>query len=348
MVPEEDKFLMFNEEKERKCYNNKRFYKTLKIISIYCFVFIILQATKYNKLLFDVNLNQKVSVKEENNIKIALCTMGKGENLYANEFVGYHLKLGIDHIFIYDDNDPNTEMIAEAIESKYKSKVTIYENIKERIKGQVDAFNECYQNNLLEYNWILMCDMDEFLFVVNDTLKSYLSQKIFDKCDFIKFHWAIAIDNDLVHYDPRSLFVRFKPPYIKDRFIKTIVRGNISDMKYWVHSPYMSPTRNVTCTNKGDVIIWNKLNFESYKNINVEKAFLIHFRYKSTEEFVNKYKRGFSNWHGNQIGKVLKDHIYNYFEENKMTMEKIKYIESQLNLTLIDLRIKYYFLGENI
>ena len=39
-----------------------------------------------------------------NKIKIALCTMGRKENLYIKEFVDYYIKLGIDHIFIYDDN----------------------------------------------------------------------------------------------------------------------------------------------------------------------------------------------------------------------------------------------------
>ena len=40
---------------------------------------------------------------------MALCTMGREENLYAKEFVDHYLKLGFDHIFIYDDNEPNTE-----------------------------------------------------------------------------------------------------------------------------------------------------------------------------------------------------------------------------------------------
>ena len=33
--------------------------------------------------------------------------MGKGENLYVNEFIDYYMNLGVDHIFIYDDNDIN-------------------------------------------------------------------------------------------------------------------------------------------------------------------------------------------------------------------------------------------------
>ena len=51
-----------------------------------------------------INKNDKA-----NDLKVALCTMGKFENLYVKEYVDYYVKLGIDHLFIYDDNDPNTE-----------------------------------------------------------------------------------------------------------------------------------------------------------------------------------------------------------------------------------------------
>ena len=66
-----------------------------------------------------------------------------------------------------------------------------------------------------------MNDMDEYLYIINDSLKSYLNNKIFDKCDFIKIHWADSQDNNLIHYDPRPLLERFKKPYILQGFIKS-------------------------------------------------------------------------------------------------------------------------------
>ena len=42
-----------------------------------------------------------------------------------------------------------------------------------------------------------MVDMDEFLVIVNDSLKNYLSNPVFKKCDFIKFHWIIPSDNTI-------------------------------------------------------------------------------------------------------------------------------------------------------
>ena len=98
------------------------------------------------------------------NIKVALCTMGKMENLYVKEFIDYYSKLGIDHIFIYDDNIPETEKISDILNQKEKEIVTIYESKSFHIDNQSTAFTKCYKNNLNKFDWFLMVDMDEFLF----------------------------------------------------------------------------------------------------------------------------------------------------------------------------------------
>ena len=255
-------------------------------------------------------------------IKISLCTMGKKENLYVKEFVEHYIKLGIDHIFIYDDNEQNTEKISNVLESKYKNKVTIYENIKYGITDQPTAFTNCYHNNLNKYDWFLMVDMDEFLYIVNNTLKNYLSNHIFNKCDFIKFHWVIPNDNNLIKYDSRPLFKRFKGPYMKFGNVKSIIRGNIQNLKYYIHSPIFSPKKNITCNNEGKIILYKNINVEYLNQINIKKAYIIHYSFKSTEEFINKYKRGYKNWFSNTF---LKRVVNRFFHVNKITLQKINY-----------------------
>jgi hypothetical protein len=258
--------------------------------------------------------------------------MGRKENLYIKEFVDYYIKLGIDHIFIYDDNEPNTEKFSDVLGSKYKNKITINENTENRNQSKI--FTHCYQNNLNNYDWFLMVDMDEYLYIVNNTLKNYLSNQMFNKCDFIIFHWVIPNDNNLVNYDQRPLFKRFKGPFIKYKIIKSIIRGNIKDLKYYVHSPAFSPKKNITCNNEGKKMFSKNLNFESSKQISTKNAYIIHYRFKSTEEFINKYKRGYNKWFGNKINKFLKGLINSYFIVNKITIEKINFLEKELNLNL--------------
>ena len=323
------------------------------ILCVLCYKF----ATyiKFKKTsVYIMDLNEKFSLKntnpKSNNIKVALCTMGKKENLYVSEFVGYHLKIGIDHIFIYDDNDPKEERMSDAIPIEYKNKTTVIENIKKmNLNNQPDTFTHCYQNNINKFNWFVMIDMDEFVYIVNGTIKDYLSNNKFNKCDFIRLHWVSTNDNGLVHYDNRSLFERFKPPYFIDTSIKTVVKGNIPKLKYWVHSPDFSPGRNISCINTGDLFNGH-YHKEGCRKINIEKSFIIHFRYKSTEEFIAKYKRGMSNWFGNRKNEVsvLNRKLDEYFEQNEITLEKLDYVERELNISLLYYRIKYYVLKFSI
>ena len=178
-----------------------------------------------------------------------------------------------------------------------------------------------------------MIDMDEYLFIVNNTLKTYLKQNVFDKCDFIKFHWVIATDNGLLHYDKRPLFQRFKPPYVKSEHIKSKIRGNISNLKYWVHSPYISPEKNITCNSDGEIIYYKKMNFEHTKPISINKAYIIHFKYKSTEEFVKKFKRGYHYYSKSASNSNLLFILIDYFKINTITKEKISFIQKELNLS---------------
>ena len=302
----------------------------IKLIIFLIFSLLILSKNLYaclNDIFNNYNLNNKT--------KVALCTMGKKENLYAKQFVDYYINLGIDHIFIYDDNEEGSERISSCIPKIYKEKVTIYENIKSYIKKQSHAFTKCYYNNYKKFDWLLMIDMDEYLYIINNTLKSYLMDKSLDKCDFVKFHTVIPTDNNLIHYDERFLLERFKGPYIKQFDIKTIIRGNITNLIYNIHSPSSSPQRNITCNNKGDIIYDKDINLGLLMPINLDKAFIIHFKYKSTEEFINKYQRGYSNWFSEKENNlVLNTKLKGFFLTNEITLEKIDYIERKLHLNL--------------
>ena len=167
-----------------------------------------------------------------------------------------------------------------------KNFAMVYENIKYRIKNHSDALTDCYQKNKKKYNWFLMIDLDEYLVIVNDTLKNYLSNSFFNKCDFIIFHWLIPSDNNLIYYDNRSLFERFKGPYIKSKYVKTLVKSGIDDLIYDCHSPSFSPKRNITCNNLGEKLYYKKLDMKKFETINIQKAYIIHFQFKSTEEFI--------------------------------------------------------------
>ena len=257
------------------------------------------------------------------NLKVALCRMGKQENLYIKKFINHYIKLGVDKIFIYDDNDLNTEY------------VVIYDNIKEYIHNQEEAFTTCYSDHKKDFDWFIIVDIDEFLIIGNDTLKHYLSNNVFDKCDFIKINCVMPTDNNHIHYENKPLFERFKGPYEKSIYIKSIIRGNIPNLTLSYHTPISSPIRNITCNNEGRQLFYKTLDFVKIRRkVNINKAYIIHFSYMSTEEFINRLKRGYSNWLGEGIYRFLRRKIKHYFLLNKPTKKRVEYMERELNISL--------------
>ena len=70
------------------------------------------------------------------------------------------------------------------------------------------------------------------------------------------------------------------------------------------------------------------LDISFISDINIKDAYIIHFRFKSTEEFINKYNRGY------RVKSVLNGLIKDYFKYNNMTKEKLFYLKKELNINL--------------
>ena len=68
--------------------------------------------------------------------------------------------------------------------------------------------------------------------------------------------------------------------------------------------------------------------------INIRKAYIIHYKYKSTEEYINKYKRGYNKWLGSKTDEFLESKIKEYLQDNNITKEKIDYLEKELKINL--------------
>ena len=66
--------------------------------------------------------------------------------IYNCKYISYYYKLGIDKIFIRDDNDMNSERISDMIDFRYKEFVEIYEAKKINIPNQSKTFTDCYKN----------------------------------------------------------------------------------------------------------------------------------------------------------------------------------------------------------
>ena len=188
--------------------------------------------------------------------------------------------------------------------------------------------------NYKKYNWLILYDMDEFIFLKNyNNIKLFLNRKIFNKCERIQLNFLFHTDNNLLYYDNRSLKERFPIKEKRARMkkkgghsvIKSIIRGNISINQ--IDDPHTINHKLISCDGFGSIkIIENiRTNISDFNYF-----YIIHYFSKSTEEFIKKLMRG-SAFHGNKTEKKI-SRIKEYFSINDITLKKIDFIEKETKI----------------
>ena len=120
-------------------------------------------------------------------MKTAICVIIKDENDYLDEWLDYHLNLGIDEIFLYEDYGSKSH---EDIVKPYGDRVHLnsidvifrtgnfiftdkYKTGSLNQEKLFDWFPEVYRD---KFDWVLFNDIDEFLILkqpLHDLLKEY-------------------------------------------------------------------------------------------------------------------------------------------------------------------------------
>ena len=289
----------------------------------------------YNKN--DLNLyNNLLTVKNDvNNVKICLCTPGKQENKYIREFVQFYEKMGVDKIFLYDNNNVDGEKFEEVINDYINNGFVEISDWRGKDKQLINMMNDCYQKNYEKYDWLMFYDVDEFIHLKNyQNIKEFLTEKKFNGCQKIYLNWVFHTDNDLLHYENTTVQERFpiieyspKNKKRKYNYVKSIIRGHISNVK--IESPYSLNNDINGCNGRGQEV---ELNSNKIEEQDFENYYIDHYFSKSLDEFIEKLKRGDANM--GKDNNSLKKIFGNYFEYNKMTKEKIEYIEKGTGLDL--------------
>ena len=250
------------------------------------------------------------------------------------------MKYGVDKIFIYDNNEINGERFDSILADYMKSNYVEILNYRGIEAKQLRMLQDCYNKNNKYYNWLIFYDIDEFIYLKNfNNIKEFLNRKKFNKCQSIYLNWVIHTDNNLKYYDNRPLYKRFPEKYINKNYCngKTIIRGNLEGIK--MQTTHLLDYKIERCNGFGKKFIPRGIfciipDYTYY--------YIDHYYSKSTEEFINKIKKGDAGFGFNNRFKYLRLNIY--FRFNKITLEKIKFIaeKSGLNSSIIINNIQKY------
>ena len=207
------------------------------------------------------------------NIKIALVCIAKNEDNYIQEWVNYHLKLGFDKIFIYE-NDWNSN-----IENDKVTKIKI-----SGVRQQLECYNSFIKQNIGKYDWVSFLDVDEFIVLKkHKTIKEFISN--YSEFNGVGINWVLFGDNNLsdVIDNNYSVIERFtKRQKNPNSHIKSIVKLT-NDFYMWVHNP----SGSFVDTNKNI-----KYGTPYIDNGPIDVAQINHYFCKTKSEFIKKVNRG--------------------------------------------------------
>ena len=106
-------------------------------------------------------------------MKVALVCIAKNEDHYIEEWVDYNLKLGFDHIFIYE-NDWRC-----SLDNPKVTKIPFDGRSK-----QIEAYNNFLTHSSSEYQWVAFFDVDDtFLQIAHDNASLVVNVNV-DVCLF--------------------------------------------------------------------------------------------------------------------------------------------------------------------
>ena len=250
--------------------------------------------------------------------KVALCAIGRLENRYAVEWVEHYNALGVDKIFIYDNNRvEDGELFQDVLQPYIEAgfvEITYFEGL------QRDAYEKCYRDHSDEYDWIGFFDFDELVDFANVrmTIPVWIDQY---NADVVCLNWQVMTDNGLTHYDPRPMKERFTEGTGEDfginHHVKSFVRGGLEGVTFC--DPHIPTTPELVCVN----VLGERIEQKSVQPKVIHSvARLLHFNTKTAEEWATLKMRRLSPC-GDEYNREMKAKNVDYFFSiNERTPEK--------------------------
>ena len=112
-----------------------------------------------------VGLHSLFCKKKKYKYEVSLCLIFKDEAPYLKEWLEYHLLIGVEHFYLYNNNSSDNYL---DVLQPYINEGTVTLKKWEKNYAQVEAYQHCYDNYKNESHWIGFIDTDEFLNLSNE------------------------------------------------------------------------------------------------------------------------------------------------------------------------------------
>jgi len=190
----------------------------------------------------------------------SVCAIFKNEGTYLKEWIEYHILLGTDHFYLYNNNstDNYKEILSEYINNGYVTLIDWPE-----IPGQLSAYKHWYDNYRDDTNWVSFIDIDEFVCPRRSrTIKEWLDS--YSIYPVIVMYWRFFCSSGLIEHDEQKTVIeQYFTCYEKPLNIGKVIYNTRFDIEPFKMSMWHSTSVKVTglsippINDQGHFIMWD-------------------------------------------------------------------------------------------
>lgn len=217
---------------------------------------------------------------------LAVCAIAKNEGPYFKEWIDWHLSMGVEKFYIYDNESTDTtrEVLAPYIESGVVEYIYF-----PGYRKQLAAYDDCLERHRLDTRWIAFIDLDEFIVPVRDkSIPEFLGR--FEDAPVVEINWLVYGSGGAKKKLPGGVMERFKrhslPGHILNRHVKSIVDPRRVFSVIGCHE--VARIKGKALDSHGNVITKNFRDREPQQDV----IRINHYAVRSFEEFIEKQSRG--------------------------------------------------------
>lgn len=229
---------------------------------------------------------------------LALLGTARNEGIYFLEWIAHYRAIGVDHVFIYsnDNNDGSDALLAALADA---GEITWIENSFDRkIDGQVKAYAHhlSFSPYALDYRWTLVVDLDEFIVLDLDRyadLPTFLAAREAGGATAVAMSWMMFGPSRQLVWRPAPLIARFDVREATDNTAMKSAFLTRFALASQPHDPVFTPGAPIDFRNAaGDLHHWEGRDMPPSNGKPLyEHAWCNHYYFKSACEMLWKASR---------------------------------------------------------
>lgn len=152
----------------------------------------------YNILLFLFPVKDK-----KYRYTLTICSIFKNEARFLQEWIEYHLLIGVEHFYLYNNNSEDDYM--SILEGYIKKGIVTLTDWAD-VPGQLSAYKHWYSNFRYETQWVSFLDLDEFICPrFNNTITCWLKKH--ERYPVIIIYWKMFGTSGKMKHDYNKLTI---------------------------------------------------------------------------------------------------------------------------------------------